>query len=625
MAQSSTVLTIGVGQLILQPAADVDLHSLRLWVAVDTHGVTEPLVTERKRPPSSADPSARVSAPVSIDLGFRAAFRVAHGGATHEALLRLLRTRVDDSVFQFTLHGLARDGKRLLLGSVAIQLHALVKGSKDVRDESMLLHVDGRVTGSLRVSVEGVAHLSSAAGAAAPQTPIRRPLGVPNLLSPAAASRAQPTAPAVGGAYARVTAGALWLQVLVGDVLLGSDAWESWPTPPDQLWVEVDLTNLCGVVLRTQTVPVPAQHVPVSYDQTIPLDGPDGELTGSRLEARLATTRRADDLAVLFRVWAILPGAGVLCVGIASLNPLSILLDRADLLGVALVAKPPQRARRDGDAQLAPDGGDESAAAERERPLLPQADGPAVAVLTVSLVGLDALRAFSRRAQLESAAALARAGALPKPPKLVSQRVEREALLAAASSGDLQGLRALLRPADGADRARGADVNRAADGGGHTPLHWAAANGHADVVRALLDEAVPRASVSATNLAGATPLHLAAAWNRVAAARALLLGGARTDVRTLDGATPSAVACAHAGDERARARMRALLEGGAERARAEEREEHLQRRQAERERGAAREEEARRARGGGGSGGADGAAATRIQASYRGRRVRRQK
>ena len=388
---------------------------------------------------------------------------------------------------------------------------------------------------------------------------------------------------------------------------------------PDSLWVEVDLRSLCGTLLRSPSVAVPARHaalggsyVPIGYAQTVPLDGADGALAGARLLERLASARRADELRALVRVWAVLPGSGVRCIAIGTLSALAVLLHETDLLGIAVPLKRPRRAD-------APTKDAAPAKPAAECSLLPAVDGPTVGVATCSLVALDALRTFSARAvgllrseRRSGGAQIGDARAVPKP---VADRLEREALLGAAHAGDVGALRALLaRPAAHAGGHSAVDVNRAADSGGHTPLHWAAANGHTSAVRLLLLEAVPRADPNAANLIGATPLHLAAAWGRISAARALLAAGARADARTLAGKTTVVVACAHAGDERERARMRALLEGGAERARAEER--------AEAEEAAQRGAHEQRERGAA-SARADAAAAARIQASYRGTRARR--
>jgi len=154
----------------------------------------------------------------------------------------------------------------------------------------------------------------------------------------------------------------------------------------------------------------------------------------------------------------------------------------------------------------------------------------------------------------------------------------------------------------------GADANRAVDAAGHSLLHWAAARGHAEVVRFLLHEARPPAKLEANTLIGATSLHLAAAWNQAAAVRALLIAGARVDSLTLYGQSPAGIACTHAGDEREKARMRELVGGGAVRAKADEREAHLQAELAQTRAALAR----------------IGGAAARIQAQYHGKLARRE-
>eukprot|EP00898_Chlorokybus_atmophyticus_P000139 jgi/Chlat1/1125/Chrsp111S08642 len=85
----------------------------------------------------------------------------------------------------------------------------------------------------------------------------------------------------------------------------------------------------------------------------------------------------------------------------------------------------------------------------------------------------------------------------------VSQTLEEvgfsRGLGAAASAGDVAKVKRLLKG--------GADPN-GSGGGGHTPLHYAALAGHADICRALLAAgADPNARTAA---GGATPLHRAA-------------------------------------------------------------------------------------------------------------------
>ena len=71
--------------------------------------------------------------------------------------------------------------------------------------------------------------------------------------------------------------------------------------------------------------------------------------------------------------------------------------------------------------------------------------------------------------------------------------------------------------------------------GGHTPLHLAAMNGHAEDVTALLKH---RADPNAQNKDGSTPLHLAAMNGHAEAVTALLNAGADPNAQNKDGSTP---------------------------------------------------------------------------------------
>ncbi|MCC6059460.1 MAG: ankyrin repeat domain-containing protein [Thermofilum sp.] len=105
-----------------------------------------------------------------------------------------------------------------------------------------------------------------------------------------------------------------------------------------------------------------------------------------------------------------------------------------------------------------------------------------------------------------------------------------EELLDAVREGDAARVRELLR--------KGANAN-AKDRRGWTPLHWAAAGGHAEVARLLLERG---ADVNARDDDDWTPLHIAAAKGRVEVARLLLERGADPSIRDKDGRTPLDVA-----------------------------------------------------------------------------------
>ncbi len=101
------------------------------------------------------------------------------------------------------------------------------------------------------------------------------------------------------------------------------------------------------------------------------------------------------------------------------------------------------------------------------------------------------------------------------------------AIAGAASRGDAQAVRSLLR--------QGADVN-AAQGDGMTALHWAAMQGDAELATTLL-----RAGASlkaSTRLAGYAPLPLAARNGHAAVIAALLKAGADANSKTGSGTTP---------------------------------------------------------------------------------------
>src|SRR5690606_1223799 len=89
--------------------------------------------------------------------------------------------------------------------------------------------------------------------------------------------------------------------------------------------------------------------------------------------------------------------------------------------------------------------------------------------------------------------------------------------------------------------ARAADPNAAERSYGHTALMWAAAAGHVDVARLLLDAG---ASANARSTAGDTPLHFAAAGGDAALIDLLLERGADPGAVNAGGRRPIDVALA---------------------------------------------------------------------------------
>jgi ankyrin repeat protein len=102
-----------------------------------------------------------------------------------------------------------------------------------------------------------------------------------------------------------------------------------------------------------------------------------------------------------------------------------------------------------------------------------------------------------------------------------------ETVADAASSGDIERVRALL--------AAGSDVNSAL-GDGMTALHLAARSGNLEMA-ALLIEARPNLEAR-TRIGDHTPLHVATASGRASVVAALLEAGADPNARTTTGTTP---------------------------------------------------------------------------------------
>jgi len=79
------------------------------------------------------------------------------------------------------------------------------------------------------------------------------------------------------------------------------------------------------------------------------------------------------------------------------------------------------------------------------------------------------------------------------------------------------------------------------DGEGHTPLMWAAFQGHEELVTFLISR---HASIGAADKSGFTALHWAASRGSLLCAEELLRSGASPTVKTNAGDTPSQVAAA---------------------------------------------------------------------------------
>ena len=100
-------------------------------------------------------------------------------------------------------------------------------------------------------------------------------------------------------------------------------------------------------------------------------------------------------------------------------------------------------------------------------------------------------------------------------------------LFQAALNGDVAELRRLV--------ANGRNVNER-DADGCTALHYAANNGHVEVLQVLLEQL--GADKDAKDVNGATALHWAALYGRVEALRVLVQMGADKDAKDVDGGTP---------------------------------------------------------------------------------------
>jgi ankyrin repeat protein len=175
--------------------------------------------------------------------------------------------------------------------------------------------------------------------------------------------------------------------------------------------------------------------------------------------------------------------------------------------------------------------------------------------------GVNPLYLAARNANRAAVAVLLAAGADPNAALPSGET----ALMTAAKAGNATVVEMLLvggpstepqAPSGFTPRRSGADPNAADSWNRQTALMWAAGDGHADVVRALLEggAAVDQrsAALDSTNELGldypevpagrSTALHFAAGEGYLAAARSLIAGGAELDLVDDQGSTPALLA-----------------------------------------------------------------------------------
>jgi len=154
------------------------------------------------------------------------------------------------------------------------------------------------------------------------------------------------------------------------------------------------------------------------------------------------------------------------------------------------------------------------------------------------------------RMTLGTASMLLLAALAPSPLTASPPDPASESLLAAAQSGNVTAVGELIR--------QGAQVGFS-EGDGMTALHWAAYNGHEEVVRQLLDAAAP---LEAETRNGAyRPLHLASQRGHAAIVKDLVAAGADVNGRTSTGGVTPLHFAAQSGNVEG---VNALLAAGAQ-------------------------------------------------------------
>jgi ankyrin repeat protein len=138
---------------------------------------------------------------------------------------------------------------------------------------------------------------------------------------------------------------------------------------------------------------------------------------------------------------------------------------------------------------------------------------------TLDPKGLNGLYLALRDQSLKAAGALI---AWPKTDVETRTAQDESPLMMASLKGNLDLVRKLID--------RGADVNKP----GWAPLHYAATNGHLQIMALLLDE---NAYIDAASPNGTTPLMMAAHYGSAAAVKLLLEAGADPTIRNQLGLT----------------------------------------------------------------------------------------
>jgi cytohesin len=144
--------------------------------------------------------------------------------------------------------------------------------------------------------------------------------------------------------------------------------------------------------------------------------------------------------------------------------------------------------------------------------------------------GVSPMAVAAKHANPDILGQLMKAGADPND-KINYVNADETPLMHAARAGNVEAVRMLL--------LAGAQVNARESWNGQCPLHWAAAEGHGQVVEALIEGG---ADIRQRSMAGTTPLLFAVRKGDTRSVNALLAAGADVNEKRFDLATPLLVA-----------------------------------------------------------------------------------